>query len=280
MSGVIVKQWRRYGQDLLYANDAETGEKVAAFDRKTGRIEVADENREAEVFRALRPFLADALASSIAEQLLVGAPAPGSGSAQSAPVAPPVAVRPRGLGPSGLRRVAVRLLHRPPPAASRETGAKAERIVGARLDRLRRDGWGVLQPTGLRGGADIDHIVIGPPGVFTINTRHHKDAHIKVGDRVVWVNGSEKRDYIRDSIQEADSAARRLTRACGMPVKVTAMLAFVAAARLSVISTGASVLVGHGEDVDRVLRSLPGVLTMREREHILRVARDAALWLV
>jgi hypothetical protein len=96
---------------------------------------------------------------------------------------------------------------------------------------------------------------------------------------VVWVNGFEQRHYIRNSLHEADSAARRLTRACGMPVKVTPILAFVGAADLRVVSKGMGVLVSHGEDIDQVLRSMPGVLTLREREHVLRVARDAALWL-
>ena len=48
MSGVVVKQWRRYGQDLLYVNDKETGDKVAVFDRNTGKLNLVDENREAE----------------------------------------------------------------------------------------------------------------------------------------------------------------------------------------------------------------------------------------
>ncbi|MGH6657025.1 MAG: hypothetical protein ACRDVE_17705, partial [Actinocrinis sp.] len=34
---------------------------------------------------------------------------------------------------------------------------------------LRRDGWGVLPSAQLRSGSDIDHVVVGPPGVFTID---------------------------------------------------------------------------------------------------------------
>jgi len=64
-----------------------------------------------------------------------------------------------------------------------------------------------------------------------------------------------------------------------MAVTVTPMLAFVGAADLTVISAGSGVLVSHGESVDRVLRSLPGVRTLREREHVLSIARDAVIWL-
>lgn len=278
MSGVVVKEWRRYGQDLLYVNDAATGDKVAVFDRKTGRLNLVDEKREAETVQALRPFLAGALPASMADQLLADPPPPSRDLTENKAGAA-VSARARELGPRGFQRLVARVLRLPTEATSWEVGAKGELIVGARLDKLKRDGWGVLPSVELRSGADIDHVVIGPPGVFTINTKHHKDARIKVGDRVVWVNGFEQRHYIRNSVHEADSAARRLTRACGMSVKVTPVLAFVGAADLRVVSKGAGVMVSHGEDIDSALRSLPGVLTLREREHVLSVARDSALWL-
>lgn len=278
MSRVIVNEWRGYGKDLLYVRDAATGDKVAVFDRNTGKLNLVDENREAETVRALRPFLAGALPPPMAERLLEGTPASGKDLTQNKAGAA-VSARARELGPRGIQRLAARMLRLQTDATSWEVGAKGERIVGARLDKLKRDGWGVLPSVELRSGSDIDHVVIGPPGVFTINAKHHRNARIKVGDRVVWVNGFERRHYIRNSLHEAESAARRLTRACGMTVKATPILAFVGAAELRVISKGAGVIVSHGEEIDKVLRSLPGVLTLREREHILSVARDSALWL-
>ena len=277
VSDVVVKEWRRYGQDLLYVNDEATGNKVAVFDRKTGKLNIVDEKRETDVFEALRPFLAGALPPSIAEQLLRDTPPVGKNLTENKP-GETVAARARELGPRGLQRFAARLLRLETEATSWEVGAAGERIVGGRLAKLKRDGWGVMSSVELRSGADIDHVVIGPPGVFTINTKHHKDAHIRVGDHVVWVNGF-KQPYIRNSRHEADAASRRLTRACGTPVSVTPMLAFVGVAELAVVSAGSGVLVSHGEKVDRTLRSLPGVLTLRQREHILRVASDASIWL-
>jgi hypothetical protein len=46
-----------------------------------------------------------------------------------------------------------------------------------------------------------------------------------------------------------------------------------------VLSAGSGVVVSRGEDVGRVLRSVPEVLTLRERDHVLSVARNAAIWL-
>jgi hypothetical protein len=62
-------------------------------------------------------------------------------------------------------------------------------VVGARLDRL-PDGWCVLNaiPVGDRG-ADIDHLVIGPGGVFTLNTKHHPKGKVWVAENALLVNG-------------------------------------------------------------------------------------------
>ncbi|MGH3245756.1 MAG: nuclease-related domain-containing protein, partial [Trebonia sp.] len=202
---MVVKEWRRYGNDRLYVNDVETDLKVAVFDRLTGKLDLIDESREAEVVRALRPFLAGALPLSTAEQLFAEA-TPEKDLTENRPGAA-VAARAREVGPQGFQRIVARLLRLPNEATSWEIGARGERIVGGRLDKLRRDGWGVLPSVQLRSGSDIDHVVIGPPGVFTINTKHHKDAHIKVGNHVVWVNGF-KQPYLRNSRHEATSAAR------------------------------------------------------------------------
>ncbi len=277
MSGLVVNEWRRRGYDRLYVHDAVTNDRVAFYDRTTGKLKLIDKQREPEVVRALRPFLAGGLPPTLAHQLLADAPAPDEDLTRNKSGAA-VSARAQELGPQGFQRFVARLLGLQTAATSWEVGAKGERVVGARLEKLKRDGWGVLPSVELRSGSDIDHVVIGPPGVFTINTKHHKGARIRVGDRVVWVNGFEQRHYIRNSLHEASSAARRLSRACGVPVAVTPMLAFVGAAELAVISDGSGVLVSRGEKVDRFLRSLPGVLTLREREHVLTVARNKAIW--
>ena len=64
-------------------------------------------------------------------------------------------------------------------------GAAGEVKVGARLNRLRRHGWRVLHSIPLGRGGDIDHLIIGPGGVFTANTKHHPNARVNVGNQVV-----------------------------------------------------------------------------------------------
>jgi len=57
-------------------------------------------------------------------------------------------------------------------------GVLGERRVAAHLARLGPE-WCVLHsiPIGTKG-KDIDHLVIGPPGVFAINTKDHRGKRI------------------------------------------------------------------------------------------------------
>lgn len=52
-------------------------------------------------------------------------------------------------------------------------GRDGERVVGAMLDELRRDGYSVLHdvPDAKKATFNIDHIAIGPGGVFAIETK-------------------------------------------------------------------------------------------------------------
>jgi hypothetical protein len=58
-------------------------------------------------------------------------------------------------------------------------GAKAEESIGSRLDKLVEHGWHVLHavPIGSKG-SDIDHLLIGPGGVWTVNTKNHPGKRI------------------------------------------------------------------------------------------------------
>jgi nuclease-like protein len=51
-------------------------------------------------------------------------------------------------------------------------GAQGEEHVGAILDGMHDDGWFAIHDVSV-GHGNIDHIVIGPAGVFTIETKSH-----------------------------------------------------------------------------------------------------------
>lgn len=110
-------------------------------------------------------------------------------------------------------------------------GAEGEVKVAAALAKAvaKDPRWRVLQaiPVGERG-ADIDHLVIGPGGIFTVNAKHHPGARIWVGGSTVLVNG-HRQPYVRTSRYEAARATRLLTAVCGFPVPVEGLIVTVRA---------------------------------------------------
>jgi hypothetical protein len=106
-------------------------------------------------------------------------------------------------------------------------GAGGEETVGSRLEKLVKHGWHVLHsvPVGERG-SDIDHVVIGPGGVFTVNTKTHPDGRGWVGRNSVRVNGHAV-PYLRNSRFEAQRAERLLSAAVGFPVSIRPVLVFL-----------------------------------------------------
>lgn len=51
-------------------------------------------------------------------------------------------------------------------------GAEGEEVVGKVLEGLREEGWCVIHDVSF-GRGNIDHIVVGPGGIFTIETKSH-----------------------------------------------------------------------------------------------------------
>ncbi|RZS53448.1 nuclease-like protein [Microcella putealis] len=113
-----------------------------------------------------------------------------------------------------------------PDARSWFIGAQGERHVGTILSKLGPE-WLVLHAVPIGAGTkDVDHLVVGPPGVFAINTKHHRDARVWVGDHVLRLNNSNTQ-HLRAARSDARDASRRLTAAAGYPVSVTSVLALV-----------------------------------------------------
>ncbi len=90
-----------------------------------------------------------------------------------------------------------------PLVERRDRGALAEEQVGGLLDELPRDRWRVIHDATL-GRGNVDHVAIGPTGVFTIETKSHPGP-VRVGrlhgatiaqaqaqgKAISWVTGAE-----------------------------------------------------------------------------------------
>ncbi len=165
-------------------------------------------------------------------------------------------------------------------AQSFAAGARGERIVGRLLNRwAARYGWHVLHavPVGQRG-ADIDHVVIGPFGVVTVNT--------KTSGTTVWVGeygmtvGGKPVDYLRKSRREATRTARLLNQATGLDVPVQAAIVFAGARRITIRRGGPAdiAVLPAPRSLRRWLRRQPPVLQPAQVDAIYQAARKPASW--
>jgi len=90
----------------------------------------------------------------------------------------------------------------------RDRGAMAEEQVGALLESLPPGRWRIVHDVSL-GRGNVDHIAIGPPGVFTIETKSHPGP-VRVGRihggtlaqaraqgrAIAWVTGTEAESLV------------------------------------------------------------------------------------
>ena len=159
-------------------------------------------------------------------------------------------------------------------------GAVGEEKVGTQLAKLvKKDPrWRVIHaiPVGNRG-SDIDHLIIGPGGVFTANAKHHPDAKIWVGGNTVMVNGS-KQPYVRNSRHEAARASDLLTQGCGFPVFVEGLIVTVNAADVVVKSQPDGVTVVPRMQVTKWLLRHGEVLGSEAIDAIYDLARRSTTW--
>jgi hypothetical protein len=96
-------------------------------------------------------------------------------------------------------------------AAAWRRGAVGERRTGRLLDRLERHGWAVLHDLAVRGSrANIDHLVIGPGGVFVIDSKQYRGRLQLDGSGRLWHGRYPLAPTLRAVSWEADRAAQVL----------------------------------------------------------------------
>jgi hypothetical protein len=155
-------------------------------------------------------------------------------------------------------------------------GAEGEEEVAWRLHKL-GEGWRVLHSVPIGAGeTDIDHVVIGPPGVFSLNSKNHLGKRVTVYERAIYVSGS-KQPYLAKSRAEGNRATKLLSAKCNFPVTVKPML---------VIMANELNFKGRPTDVDVVARkrlakwlsSQRQRLAPAEIESIYAAARRRSTW--
>ncbi|MGV8965214.1 MAG: nuclease-related domain-containing protein [Cellulomonas sp.] len=235
---IIASPWKRWGKHRTYLNGADET-RLGFYDHQTGELTVeVDAARSAlgawvaqntteggaadathAIVKALPPVVGDAPAKAHPRHALVPAAARTTG---------PLPLRYGVPGAAALAKAATL------PAEQAEPwlmGAAGEQAVAATLDGL-PGAWTSLHSIPLGDpdspSGDLDHLVIGPGGVYVINSKHHPGQVVFVkGDMVLVARHAQP--YIAAARRDAMTVAVRLSAAVGTPITVTPVIAFVGA---------------------------------------------------
>lgn len=307
MGDTVVQRWRKYGKDRLYVNDGD-GTRIGWHDLLTGEDHVEISDQEDEYRTAVARWRADegvATAPAASVEPTGGAIEGDDEVEVEVEVAPavspdpPVAAEPewedlaaRRAGAMA-REQALALKHAAPVRTfvarvlgvhtderAWRIGADGEEKVAARLAKLagKDPRWKFLHaiPVG-ENGSDIDHLVVGPGGVFTLNAKHHPGARIWIRGNGFRVNGTQV-PYVRNSRHEAERASRFLTAACGFPVAVAGIIVPVGADSITVKEPPADVHVVNRMALADWLRRRPLVLDDDVIAAVFEAARRSTTW--
>jgi hypothetical protein len=162
-------------------------------------------------------------------------------------------------------------------ARSGYRGALGEIVVAKVLAQL-GPAWTVLHDVPLGSGRhDIDHLIIGPAGIYTISTRNHSGKRIRIGGSTFVVDG-KKLNHTRQALHGAARAGEILGQVSGRPVVVTPLIVVVNPAKIVVEGKPARVTVLPSNDLKRWLARRPRVLPDRAVVHFSLFADEASTW--
>lgn len=112
-------------------------------------------------------------------------------------------------------------------------GLEGELAVGQELNMLMAHGYRVFHDLPA-AGFNIDHVVVGPPGVFAVETKSRakpvrgrgaEDARVVLDDGVLKFPGWTERRPLEQAVRQADWLRKWLRDACGAPIPVQPALA-------------------------------------------------------
>ena len=154
-------------------------------------------------------------------------------------------------------------------------GALGELLVGDMLENLGQR-WDVLHDVPLERSS-LDHLVIGPAGVFTVRTANCDGMDVIVDDDELVVVGEIQHD-IPLARMEADEVARILSAAAGRSIIVQPLVVVVGPRRLIVRTEVDVVRILSSSDLEKNLCALPQLLSGDEVASISDVADLDVTW--
>lgn len=245
-STLTVRRWRRFGADRLVVTE-DTGERVGWIDLRSGEVVVDRPTGEAALRRAAQEYLR----ADVRELVL------------------PVARGPRDAFDA--------LVADDDAAARRRAHRAPDESLGARLERLVPTGWLALHdvPVGRQGGL-LDHLLIGPGGVYAIRSYGHAGAAVHLSRTRLVIDGRPTH-YLRDAQLEQARMGSLLSAAAGLAVEVRAVIV-LDAVFLAASARPDAALVTTRDDVPDVFRRVPPGLAATRVESIRAAAGRRATW--
>ena len=250
---LTVRRWRRYGADRLYVTH-ETGARVGSVDLQSGEVVADDPVLEARLRRAAQAYLR----SDVPELVL--------------PVTSEL-VSLDALEEAGLEAWLG-------DDADHACGDRGERgsPVGTRLDRLAEEGWQALHDVPLgRQGTVVEHLLVGPGGIYAITERRHPGCHVRVAGRTLHVDGRAV-PYLRDAHLEASRVQGLLQSAGCAGAVVRAVLVVTGDLERDVQDPPQDALVIARHEVPTVFRRMPERLDAARVSAVAHVARRRTTW--
>ncbi|MDJ0348156.1 nuclease-related domain-containing protein [Cryobacterium sp. PH29-G1] len=155
--------------------------------------------------------------------------------------------------------------------------AQAEIVVGDILARL-PDGYSVYHSLPIRNTAFwVDHLVVGPGGIFAINSKTHWDRDLAGSLRSIPI-GDHAMPYLRDA--RFESAQITALLAAGMPEAsvVQPMIVLVNPHKILLARKPDNVTVIDSTRLRRWLVARPAVFTALQQAALTAVVDDPAIW--
>jgi hypothetical protein len=161
-------------------------------------------------------------------------------------------------------------------------GVRGEQQVGRALENaiFHTRGWFLLHGiTRNARGTDVDHLLIGPGGIFSLNAKFHEGKKVWLSEHVIGVGGKATH-HLRDARSEAKKVKELLDAAYPSPREVTPV---VVIAGSSSFSRGkkvpSDVVVRHVSEIADWVAGMEEKIRPWEVEQLYSVARWERTWL-
>ena len=163
-----------------------------------------------------------------------------------------------------------------PDAVAPYRKAVAEHRVAAILARFGAD-WTMLHSLPLPDGSVIDHLAVGPRGVYAITSLDLTGSRVRVDDLSVSADGS-RTEHLSDAHYAAELAGRHLSDLAGVTVPVIPVVV-IRAKELRFVSESPVVAVTAPGELSRWLLTRRHRLSSRVSAYFSLVAEDPQTWL-